>query len=64
MSAEELASVEDAAHAARLSVASYARLALVLLAERGAIAAEEVKAEADRRAAGEEPPPTKKGRKK
>ena len=52
--------VEDAAHAARLSLASYCRLVVELLARNGRVTADDVKREADRRV-GRDPPP-KKGR--
>lgn len=54
--------VEDAAHACRLSLASFCRLAVELLTKNGKVTVEDVKKEADRRLAEEKPKaPKKKG---
>lgn len=56
----DMPAVEDAAHACRLSLASYCRLAIEMLSKNGKATVEDVKKEADRRLTKADP---KKGKK-
>lgn len=47
--ARDMPAIEDAAHACRLSLASFARLALEMLAANQKVTLEEIRKEADRR---------------